>query len=193
MDNRLIVVLKNVEVAFLNKKKADYKYETLVVNLTDEQKVQVEEWIKRNKIGPNPNEPDFKYYMGECRYTFKIKDTTIKGAMNEPKEHISRGSKINLVAIAYDYDHDGKQGVSQRLTDIYVIGGDINQNVSYMDMIDEALPGELHDEPELIVEHDSSMKKSADLRGDDDPVVVRSNNTTDKDDLEFINLDDVPF
>lgn len=182
MENDLkIIKLKNVKVAFANLEDDNPMGKSIMVIVDDpvvESKIKT--WVSQNKIGKsneNPGVVNFNEYDGQKRFKFKFTDRTkvVDMTGKDALEGLDRGAVISLVAKTYEYHH--KQfgsGVSQSLKTVVVMKPATNE--------ESAMTTEYLDE----LKEESLQDKDED-EGKNEP------ETTPDDDLDEIDMSDIPF
>lgn len=113
--------LKNVKVVFFNP--VDEGFGTsITIDCTDEAvKQQIVDWVKENNIGKdNPGVANIKEYTPEggdttYQFAFKINDFTRYAGVNGlSKDDIGFGSRVDIIATAYDYNNKFTAGKTKR-------------------------------------------------------------------------------
>ncbi len=182
MENDLkIIKLKNVKVAFANLEDDNPMGKSIMVIVDDpvvESKIKT--WVSQNKIGKsneNPGVVNFNEYDGQKRFKFKFTDRTkvVDMAGKDALEGLDRGAVISLVAKTYEYHH--KQfgsGVSQSLKTVVVMKPATNE------------------ESAMTTEYLDELKEES-LQDKDEDEDKNKPETNPDDDLDEIDMSDIPF
>lgn len=140
--------LKNVKVEFWNKGNEKFK-PSIVISADDPAvKKKITQWVEDNRIGEGklagkaifgkytPDGEDGKTYY---RYSFRVTDRTkIKGVNNLGASDIGRGSRVSLVANAFEYKTQFGSGVSKSVTAIKVLTpADDSNDRDLVDLMDD--------------------------------------------------------
>lgn len=117
------LTLKNVNVIFANLVDEGFGC-SITIDCTDEaiQKA-ITDWVKENNIGKGDKagKANIKEYEGKKQYSFKINDyTQFAGRDGLTKDNLGFGSKISLVAQAFEYDNKFGKGISASLSAVLV-------------------------------------------------------------------------
>lgn len=132
------LVLKNVKVEFWNKGNEKFK-PSIVVSADDPAvKKKITQWVEDNRIGEGklagkalfgkytPKEEGGKTYY---RYSFRVTERTkIQGINGLGASDIGRGSRVSLVANAFEYKTQFGSGVSKSVTAIKVLAAADDSN-----------------------------------------------------------------
>lgn len=118
------LTLKNVDVVFANLADEGFGRSITIDATSKEIEKAITDWVKANKIGKTtPGVPKFKEYEGKQQYAFKINDFTRFAGLNGLSEKdLGFGSRVSLVARAFEYDNKFGKGVSASLSAVLVEG-----------------------------------------------------------------------
>jgi hypothetical protein len=115
--------LDDVEVVFANLDDTGFG-RSITISATDpEVEKSITEWVEENNIGKGDKagKPNFKEYEGRKQYAFKIGDNTLfAGVEGLTKNNLGFGSRITLVANAFEWDNKFGRGVSSSLNAVLV-------------------------------------------------------------------------